>query len=256
MSPRPIMEDDLHALVDGALDGVRQAEVERYLAEHHEVARKVERYREQHAALRAALRPIGDEPVPARFDLNRMMAPRRRFDVRWWQAVAASVVFMLGATAGWSVRLPPRAVGGVAAVAQEAVENFAVYGPDQLHPVEIRATDKDGLTTWFANRLGRPIVTPDLSTSGYRLMGGRVVATPHGPAAMLMYDDDHGTRIAILVRPMQDGTRSAPMNAHRTDAVDGFAWADDGLGYTVVGPAPASALRPLAEEIRRQFDRV
>ena len=34
-------------------------------------------------------------------------------------------------------------------------------------------------------------------------MGGRLVATEHGPAALFMYDDDRGTRVTMLVRPMK-----------------------------------------------------
>ncbi|WP_120010351.1 anti-sigma factor [Teichococcus vastitatis] len=41
MSNHPITEDDLHALVDEALDAARQAEVEAYLARQPAVAARV-----------------------------------------------------------------------------------------------------------------------------------------------------------------------------------------------------------------------
>jgi anti-sigma factor RsiW len=74
-----------------------------------------------------------------------------------------------------------------------------------------------------------PVKVPDLSSSGYRLMGGRLVATAHGPAAMFMYDDDHGQRLVILTRPMQTD-QNKPMTPHVGDGVSGFASADDGMG--------------------------
>jgi anti-sigma factor RsiW len=93
---------------------------------------------------------------------------------------------------------------------------------------------------------------PDLASSGYRLMGGRLVATAHGPAAMFMYDDDHGSRVVVLTRPMSSSDQDAPMTAHSNDDVAGFAWADGGMGYTLVGPSVAESLRPVANEVRRQ----
>ena len=87
------------------------------------------------------------------------------------------------------------------------------------------------------------------------MSGSRVplVATPHGPAGMFMYDDDHGTRIAMLVRPMTtDGT--TPMTEHGRGGVKGFTWSDRGMGYSLVGPPPAATLHPLADEMRRQID--
>jgi anti-sigma factor RsiW len=83
-------------------------------------------------------------------------------------------------------------------------------------------------------------------------MGGRLVATSHGPAAMFMYDDDQGTRLVMLTRPMLTD-QSAPMAPHSDDGVSGFAWADDGLGYSLVGRAAPDSLKPIANEVRRQM---
>jgi anti-sigma factor RsiW len=255
MNARPITEDDLHALVDGALDGLRQTEVERYLSEHGDVALRVEGYRQQRAALRAALKPIADEPVPPQLGLARMIEDRRRPRALWWQSAAAAVVFALGSVTGWSMHVPGSSGGAMMTLAQEAATNYTVYGPDRLHPVEVRASDKDDLSTWIASRLGRSVALPDLSALGYRFMGGRVVATAQGPAGMLMYDDDKGTRIVMLVRPMKDGADSR-MTEHENGDVAGFTWANEGLGYSLVGSAPAATLHPLADEVRRQTQKI
>jgi anti-sigma factor RsiW len=34
--------------------------------------------------------------------------------------------------------------------------------------------------------------------------------------------------------------------------VGGFAWADNGVGYSLIGQAAVEALRPIANEVRRQ----
>ena len=78
----------------------------------------------------------------------------------------------------------------------------------------------------------------------------------HGPAAMLMYDDDHGSRVVMLVRVMQNGGNDSRMTEHKTGDVAGFAWMSGDLGYSLVGMAPAATLHPLADEVRRQISRV
>jgi hypothetical protein len=34
--------------------------------------------------------------------------------------------------------------------------------------------------------------------------------------------------------------------------VDGFTWADDGIGYSLVGPLPPATPHPLDDDVRRQ----
>jgi anti-sigma factor RsiW len=42
------------------------------------------------------------------------------------------------------------------------------------------------------------------------------------------------------------------MMPQSTGEVAGFAWADGGMGYTLVGQLPTDSLRPIANEVRRQ----
>jgi anti-sigma factor RsiW len=104
---------------------------------------------------------------------------------------------------------------------------------------------------WLSNRLNQPIRVPDLTTAGYRLMGGRLIATSHGPAAMFMYDDDRGDRLVVLTRPMA-ADKNAPMTLQSREDVAGFTWADGGMGYSLVGRSAVESLRPIANEVRRQ----
>ena len=118
--------------------------------------------------------------------------------------------------------------------------------------MEVRASESAQLVQWVSDRLRRPVKVPDLTNSGYRLMGGRLVATSHGPAAMFMYDDDRGSRIVVLTRPMNSADQNAPMTPRSQGDVGGLAWADDGVGYSLVGHAAPESLRPIANEVRRQ----
>ena len=261
---RPVTEDDLHAYVDAVLDEPRRGEVERYLETHPEVAARVQGYVAQRADLRAALAPVAEEPVPPELNLARMIEARRRPAtgpaLGWWRAAAAALLLCLGGAGGWSLRgevgVGPAAVvasapGGMTALAQEAADSYAVYAPDPMRPVEIRADNRRELVDWAAARLGQNVAVPDLSASGYRFMGGRVVPTAHGPAVLFMYDDDRGTRLVVLCRRMQDG-QAAPMTAHARGDMAGFTWGERGLGYGLVGKLPPATLHPIANEVRRQ----
>lgn len=82
-----------------------------------------------------------------------------------------------------------------------ATSSYQVYASDTLRPVEFGAADQEGLVRWVSDHLHRRIVVPDLRQAGYRYMGGRLVATSHGPAGLFMYDDSHGGRVASAVTP-------------------------------------------------------
>ena len=252
MSNRPITEDDLHAYVDQLLEPERRAEVTAYLDAHPDVARRVSAFAGQRDLLRSALAPIADEPLPPGLNLSRIIENRRRRPSPIWWAVAAMLFLSVGGLGGWVVRGSMQASpNGLAALAQEAADSFSVYAPDRVRPVEVRASDGAQLVQWLSNRLHQPIKVPDLTTAGYRLMGGRLIATSHGPAAMFMYDDDRGERLVVLTQPMA-ADQNAPMTPQSKGEVSGFAWADGGMGYSLVGQSAVESLRPIANEVRKQ----
>lgn len=253
MTDRPITEDDLHAYVDGRLDDARSAEVSTYLEKHPDIAGRFASYSAQHTTLRAAFDPIVEEPIPTRLNLANMVASRRRNRIFSWRLAAAAVLLVFaGGSGGWYMHgLATLPNEGVAALAREASDSFATYASDRIRPVELRADNMVELVDWATERMGQKPVLPDLSKSGYRLMGGRVVSTPHGAGLMLMYDNDQGTRLVMLTRPMAvDQTRT--MTPHSEGKVDGWSWALNGMGYSLVGSLPSKALHPLADDIRRQ----
>jgi anti-sigma factor RsiW len=253
MTVRPISEDDLQALVDERLDPGRRADVEAYLAGNPEARKRVERLRALGSDLRTAFALVTAEPVPAQLNLEHLVTARRRPRVAAWQATAAAALLAIGGLGGWGLRgtLSPLPTG-VDALAQEASANFAVYATDRVRPVELAASHSEELAQWFSARLDRPVGVPDLSGSGYRLMGGRLVATTHGPAGLLMYDDGHGRRLIMRMRPMAE-PGDAPMRELKAGTATGYAWAQNGLGYGLVGATDPSVLHPLCNKIRREL---
>ncbi len=230
----PIMtpgEEDLHAYVDGRLDTQRQAEVERYLATDAEAAARVAGWRRDAESLRAALAGWNALPANPRLDpaaIRRSMQTRSRGRM----ALAASMllVLTLGTGAGWEMRgMQQRPLP-----MQDAVEAYRIFATDRLRPVEFKAGEHQDLTAWLSGRVGRPLALPDLSPYGYTLLGGRLLSTAEGAAALLLYEDGKGQRLSFYVRPSTlypDGE-----NGSRDEqGLSTKYWFRNGYGFAVVG---------------------
>jgi len=260
VNKHPITEDELHAFVDEALDAVRRAEVAAWLEAHPVVAARIAAWRTERQQLRSALAPIASEPLPPELNLRRMLAAhtgtsrwfRPWYTVRlpsWAMSAAASLLLLVGGVSGWMLRGMDGATD-LMALGQDAIASYSVYAPDRLRPVELRAQD-----TPLLERTGHAVTIPDLAASGYRFMGGRVVAGTQGAAVLLMYDDDKGTRLVMLAQPMPH-TGNSTMTAVAAGDVHGFVWSDSGFGYSLVGAAAAERLHPLANESGSRSERV
>lgn len=255
-SPAPgIPETDLHAYVDGQLSPERQAELARLLPADPAAAERVAAYAAQRDALRAAFAGINAEPVPPRLDLQVLIARRLAERRTYWRAAAAVILaFLLGGTGGWVLHA---GFGGgpssLTVLAQDAIANHRVYAADRKRPTELDAEQRGDLARWVSNRLGRPVAPPDMSVTGFRYIGGRLAATRQGPAGLFMYQNAEGARLTVFVLPMRD---ASDRSMHDVDvgALDGCAWIDKGVGYTVVAAVPPEELHRLAVHARKQLD--
>lgn len=253
MTDALVTEAELQAHVDGRLPAEREAAVVEWLADKPLEAARLHSYRTQRDALRAAMAPVADEPLPPELDLRFGTQPRRAWRGHAMAAASMAMLFLAGGGTGWALRdwsAPPSA--GTAALAREAAASYAVYANDSQRPVELAASDQRELDGWFSERLSRPVRAPDLSAAGLALIGGRLVPTDHGPAGLYLYRDAAGSRIALYVRPMQvEGTDR--MTRREEGGVRGWTWADDGLGFGVFGTSSGDHLHHAADMVRAQF---
>jgi anti-sigma factor RsiW len=253
MTP-PIQEDDLHAYIDNQLDAGRRLAVERYLDANPEAARRVAIYKEQRDLLRAAFATHAGESTPGKLSVAHIIAERNRQRPQAW-LFAASVASALGIglAGGWllhAAQVPGRTQQAMAFLEQEALTSHVVYALDGRHPVEVPGSETPHLQQWLSKRLDRSVVAPDLSSLGYHLIGGRLLATEHGgAAALLMYDNDtNHQRISLLLRPMASALH-APDVPIEQGGVNGRAWIANGLGVAVVADVPAADIARLATQI-------
>jgi len=137
---RPIGEDDLHAFLDGVLEESRRDAVRRYLDTHPEAQTRLAAYREQGEALREALRPLADQPLPAELSLQSLVERRRKTLSGRRRIAAAAALLCIGGLSGWFGREAASPSGrGINALGREAADNYAVYASDTRRPVELAA---------------------------------------------------------------------------------------------------------------------
>jgi anti-sigma factor RsiW len=254
MNHRSIGESDLHAYVDGELNHEGRAEVEAHLSNNAEDAAKVAAFRAQNAALKAALDPVLQEPLPKRLSLEFLSPSVRGQRANHRMAMAASVAFAVGILLGGGGtrlidhRLMPASVSNDAGatVARAAVEAHRVFGPEVLHPVEVRGADEQHLLQWLSKRLGYPMALPDLKGEGFSLVGGRLLSGNQGPAAFFMFESLDGTRLTLYcgrMKPVQDSA----FRYTETDGVGTVYWTADNIGFAVTGSLERVVLQRLAE---------
>jgi anti-sigma factor RsiW len=248
----PVTEDELHAYVDGELPAERRDAVEAWLIGHADAAARVAAWRAQAEALRTRYGGVALEPVPERFDLDKLARGARS-----WRAIAAAAViaaFLVGGVVGWMAR-------GASAAAPSRFDVFTalaldahqLYVGEVRHPVEVTGAEREHLVQWLSKRLDRELRVPDLESSGLKLVGGRLLPGPSGATAFFMYEGPSGERFTIYYAPTD-----SPATAMRYRAADRFAalyWVEQGMAYVVTGPVDRERLLQVAQGAYDQIDK-
>jgi len=69
----------------------------------------------------------------------------------------------------------------------------------------------------------------------------------------LMYEDDAGERITVLIGRNEDN-RTTSFRYMSEGAVETFYWIDGAIGYAVTGEVSRARLQAIADDCYRQFD--
>jgi anti-sigma factor RsiW len=255
---RSIEEDDLQAWVDGRLTPAGNGAVEAYFAAHPELRERWSQYAEQREELRAALAGLAEEPIPPRLRAARLMAEQRRGRHRQFARIAAAVALLLaGGIGGWGAHdLLAALTSSASAVLASAVFDDAIaahrtFSVEIRHPVEVGANEEAHLLQWLSKRLGHQLIVPDLSTLGFRLMGGRLLPADSGPAALFMYEDGKGTRLTCYYLVV-DVAGETEFQFREQNGISAFYWVEDGLAYAIAANVDRNLLLKVAEIVYQQ----
>ena len=249
-----ISEVDLHAYVDHQLDTERRAEIDLFLKSHPETSQKVHTCQQINQGLQGLFDDVMNEPIPER--LKDAGKPSRKGRT-YFQIAAMAASLVIGTGIGWLARdgleqtLPPQQT----ALVDSAFTAHVVYTPEVRHPVEVGAEEEKHLVGWLSKRLKTKIQAPQLSSLGYELLGGRLLAADREPAAQFMYQNPEGNRLTLYVRHMQGPEQDTAFQYARQNGTQGFYWVDGNLGYALIGDVGRSLISKAAYIVYEELNR-
>ena len=247
----PVTEDELHAYVDNELPAERRTDVEAWLSAHPDDAVRVRSWLDMADALHARYDSVADEAVPRRLEIDRLVRQPRKWI---YGAVAATLLaFVAGGGTGWLARGAAAAHSTFQNFAADALDAHRLYVVDVRHPVEVPGSERDHLQQWLTKRCGWAVHAPELASSGLKLVGGRLLPGPDGPASFFMYESASGERFTIYAARAQDQTTQMRYTAEGDDSA--LFWADRGVGYVVSGGNDRGRLTQIAQTVYDQMDK-
>jgi anti-sigma factor RsiW len=227
----PVTEDELHAYVDNELPAERRGDVENWLATHPDDAARVRSWLTMANALHARYDAVADEPVPARLDVERLVRQPRKW---FYGAVAAALAaFIAGGGLGWLARGAAASPSVFQNFTVDALDAHRLYVVEVRHPVEVPGSERAHLQQWLTKRCGWDVRAPELDATGLKLVGGRLLPGPTGPASFLMYESASGERFTVYTARAK--TENTQMRFAKQDGDGALFWADRGVGYVVSG---------------------
>ena len=244
-----VTADELHAYVDGMLSADRKWAVEAWLASHPDDAARVAEWRALAEVVRDRYGAVAEEPVPARFDIAKLARPQAS-----WRLIAAAAILAaaIGGAAGWVVRaVSAPAPTSVEAITAEALSAHKLYIAEVRHPIEVRAAE-DHLIPWLSKRVGTNLRVPDLKEYSLKLLGGRLLPGPIGPAALFMYESPNGERFTIYCS--RSKRMRMALRYQSGGEVAAMHWVESEIGYVVSGPDDRDRLAKIAQTAYEQME--
>jgi anti-sigma factor RsiW len=250
----------VHALVDGEVDALVAADIEKHLGqcpecrtlredlEHMRTALQQDVAHEQAPpSLRARIARALDQEAGA-----RSVATKRRHAWVWWRGpIAWSALSGLGGAAlatafAFLFLLPMRGNTVVDDVVTAHVRSIS-----SSHLIDVESSEHHTVKPWFAGRADVSPTVEDFSAQGYKLVGGRADYLNHQRSAVLIYK--HGPHVINVFSWAADGGR-LPATAVR----DGYhvnCWTSGTVQYCAISDTGKEELQGLVRLIQQSSAR-
>ncbi len=243
-----LSDADLHAFVDGELDGRRYREIVAMLANDQKAAERVNGYLRQQgelAALReqlSGLEPVDDDLTT---ELTRQLTAtvRHQRRVRYGamsSALAATV--LIGMVGMWGP--DPSAMAERLAFSHHVADSGPqmLFGRDPFNGAAQLATAATGeMPLQLDQQLAAySIRRPDLAAHGLRFVGGDALNGGDAPSVRLVYADDEDRRVFLFIGAVGSGADVA-----LTVVPEGHVslnWRRGSLVFALIGPKDSDQL--------------
>jgi anti-sigma factor RsiW len=247
----PVTEDELHAYIDNELPAERRGDVEAWLSTHPDDAERVHAWRAMADALHARYDRVADEAVPKRLEIERLVRQPRKWMVG---AIAAALLaFIAGGGVGWLAHGAAASPSAFQNFTVDALDAHRLYVVEVRHPVEVPGSERAHLQQWLSKRCGWEVRAPELDATGLKLVGGRLLPGPTGPASFLMYESASGERFTIYTSRVESENTQMRYAARASDGA--LFWADRGVGYVLSGPTDRDRLSQVARLVYDQAEK-
>ena len=242
-----ITQDDriaLNALVDGELPPAPAAALEARLANEPQLAAARDEIVATRAKLSGLPKPDVSQDFLSRIDALAGPQPIPAVAVRtrrspWfdgWQNIAAAVVITAFLASGATYWLAtPRST---------SMEELIAAGHHRsllaATPVDVQSSDRHTVKPWLDAHLGISPPAPDLASSGYPLIGGRVDVLGQQAVPTLVYRHNEHT-ISVVALP--GSTSTSEPRALASGGYNMVEWSGNGFAFTAVSDLEPSELR-------------
>lgn len=279
----PVSESELHGFVDGDLEPGRREAVRSFLANSPADAARVQAWRRQNEAIRAAFASIENEPmhvpwpaVPAAVgaggptNASGETSQAAAFVLPWrqqWAASLIAVAFVFGAllAAGgtyfvdrlsMSDGVPASSDNGATARTDEALVSRTISALLAFAPAP--AAGKDAAARLAPNggtsrQEGTALILPNLASRGLKLAGVRVVPSELGEMLCMFYAKSESVNVALCVERSDDPSDTVTRRSGKFPSAAVY-WRQNGADYALAGALTEAELQKLAEEIRAEVE--
>ena len=119
------------------------------------------------------------------------------------------------------------------------------------NPVDVISTDRHTVKPWFQGKLPFTFGLPELQSTEFHLIGGRMAYIAQGPGAQLLFAVRKHQVSAFVFQERESfaGLGAAPKTPHNL-AFNLETWTDRGLRYVVISDASATDVHALATVLR------
>jgi anti-sigma factor RsiW len=175
-------------------------------------------------------------------------AKPRRSSIRLWLGATAAVALLV------IVGLVTTSVRQQQLQRQQTVSELAdlhVATLASANPVDVISTDRHTVKPWFQGKIPFTFSLPELQSSEFTLVGGRVAYLGQAPGAELIYQIRKHQISVFILQDRDVGSDSGSSLRQRKELSFNIeSWNQDGLRYFVIGDASADDIRNLAELLK------
>lgn len=238
----PPSDQDLHAYVDGQLSEAERQQLAVYLAAHPAVAEQVRAWQQDAQHLRSALSGALHRAPNPQLDPAAIRHSLRRQRTRHFATAALLLIAVsIGGMGGWQARSLNMARHMLPMA--DAVQAYRMFAVKDGMANDWNATTSRDAQSWLDQQFARADRIPDLAALGFKPVGGRMISTEQGAAAMLVYEDANGRKVSFYIRPPGPQHYLLARGSRRDGEVQADYWSSADYNYALVTPADAAALR-------------